>query len=58
MIEDHDSRRSLAFQIAAQLPSNLEDAMFVLGLAAELVRFAVKRAAEEGAARKTSPTTS
>ena len=35
-----DARRQLAFQVAAQLPGNLEDALFVLALAADLVRFA------------------
>lgn len=37
-----DARKQLAFQIAAQLPGNLEDALFVLKLAAELVEYAAK----------------
>jgi hypothetical protein len=35
-----DARRALAFQVAAQLPGNTEDALFVLALASDLVRFA------------------
>jgi hypothetical protein len=40
-----DTRTQLAFQIAAQLPGNLEDALYVLSLAAKLVECAAKLAA-------------
>lgn len=40
MTDMEDARKQLALQIAAQLPGNLEDALFVLTLAADLVRFA------------------
>lgn len=41
-----DARTALAFQIAAQLPANPDEAISVLELAAALVRFAAKQGAD------------
>lgn len=50
-----DARTALAFQIAAQLPGNLEEALSVLDLAADLVRFAAKAAADREKAQGRVP---
>lgn len=50
-----DARTALAFQIAAQLPTNPEEALSVLELTADLVRFAAKAAADRVGAQERVP---
>lgn len=50
-----DARTALAFQIAAQLPPNPDEAISVLELTADLVRFAAKVAADKHEAQERAP---
>lgn len=50
-----DARTALAFQIAAQLPANPDEAISVLELTADLVRYAAKAVADKPVAQERAP---